>query len=69
MQVNNEKYITELARECGIESSNTCNACRRLENQGLIYFKRVKHRKYVMLTEEGETTKELLLKLENPRGE
>lgn len=66
MQVNNEKYVTQIAKDCGIESSNCCTSCKKLIYKGLIYFRRVKHKKYVMLTEEGETTKELLIKLENP---
>ena len=65
MKVNNEMYITQLAKSCNITGGNAVVIFHKLEERGLVFFKRVKNMKYVILTEEGDTTKELLLKLEN----
>lgn len=63
LKVNNEMYISQLSKLCDINSSNSTGICRKLEEKELIYFKKVKHMKYVMLTEEGQNVKDILLKL------
>ena len=63
IKVNNERYIRQLAYECKITHANAVVVCKRLYNKGLIFYKRVKNKKYVMLTESGADVQELLFKL------
>ena len=63
IKVNNERYIRQLAEECDITHANAVIVVKKLHNKGLIFYNRVKNKKYVMLTENGADVQELLLKI------
>ncbi len=68
IKVNNTQYIAELAKECSITHANSVVVCKKLYNKELILYRRVKNKKYIMLTENGTDVQELLLKI-NMRGD
>jgi len=61
--VNGERYIKLLAKESLINHSNAVVVCHRLESKGLVFFRKDKNTKIVMLTEKGNEVQELLSKL------
>lgn len=63
IKVNNEMYIAQLARECDITHSNAVVICQKLNNEDMIFYQRIKNKKYIMLTEKGQDVKDLLLKI------
>lgn len=63
IKVNNERYIAELSKECSITHSNAVVVCQKLNNKGMIFYQKVKNKKFIMLTEEGQDVQELLLKI------
>ena len=63
IKVNNERYIKQLSKECNVTPANAVIVCKRLFNKDLIFYNRVKNKKYIMLTERGTDVQELLLRI------
>ena len=65
MQVNNKRYIAELARCCDITHGNAVVVCHKLEDKGIIFFQKKKNKKIVKLTKQGSLVRTLLYKIKN----
>ena len=65
LAVNNQRYISEIARECNMHSGNVTTNCKHLFEKELIFYNKQKVKKIIMLTEKGQEVQILLLKLKS----